>query len=144
SPTAYARSLVELAGAAHAFRRPATIAVGIADADILEERIMSMLKKPRISSAKRTLLLAAATLILALPCIAAAPYAMHLNVATPLAAAVAPPAPAPVGQTEPAQQNVKTTQTNSGRETASQEERARVKAEILAKTEIGFSYAPQS
>lgn len=79
SPTAYARSLVELAG--QALQRPAvTVAVGITDADILEERIMTMLKKPNHSSAKRVLLLATAALIFALPCIAAAPYALHIDV----------------------------------------------------------------
>jgi len=158
SRTAYARSLVELAGAAHAFRRPATIAVGIADADILEERIMSMLKKPRISSARRIVLLTAGTLILAVPCIAAAPYAMHLSVTT-AAAAVAVPNVALVAQAElPPRQDAKPAKTNPDYEAgvragkaydaripddATQEERAKLKAELLLNN-MGFSYTPQS
>lgn len=78
SPTAYARSLVELAG--QAVRPAATVAVGIADADILEERIMFMLKKPKLSSPKRVLLLTSAALVFTAPCIAAAPYALHVEV----------------------------------------------------------------
>lgn len=87
SPTAYARSLVELAG--QAMRPAATVAVGIGDADILEERIMFMLKKPKHSSAKRALLFSTAALVFAAPCIAAAPYALHVNVQQEAAATTA-------------------------------------------------------
>ena len=129
SPAAYARSLVTLAGAAHAFRRPATVAVGIADADILEERIMSMLKKRRISSARRMLLLATAALVFAIPCIAAAPYAMHLKVQSTehpatIAAAMATFPSAPSAKPERQQEPAKTAAADD-------------------KT-IGFVYAPQS
>ena len=45
----YARSLVRLAGSAPPLRRlSVTTTVGIADADILEARIMSLLKKTRV------------------------------------------------------------------------------------------------
>jgi hypothetical protein len=44
----YARSLVQLAGAAITVGRPtATITVGVADADILEERVMTILNRPK-------------------------------------------------------------------------------------------------
>src|SRR5262249_42740917 len=45
-PQTYARSLIKLAGSAMPLvRRASTITVGIADADILEVRIMTLLKK---------------------------------------------------------------------------------------------------
>jgi TonB family protein len=85
-PEVYARSLVRLAGWAMPFnRRAQTIVVGIADADILEVRIMSLLKRKH-SSLRRTffgLLLAA--VVLAVPCVAAAALAIHFNIDTPFA-----------------------------------------------------------
>jgi beta-lactamase regulating signal transducer with metallopeptidase domain/uncharacterized membrane protein YkoI len=77
----YARSLVHLAGAAVNLSRPgATITVGIADADILEERVMTILRRPKISSRRRNLLLVAATLFFVVPCAMAAPYALRINI----------------------------------------------------------------
>lgn len=50
---------------------------------------MFMLKKPKHSSAKRALLFSTAALVFAAPCIAAAPYALHVNVQQEAAATTA-------------------------------------------------------
>jgi beta-lactamase regulating signal transducer with metallopeptidase domain/uncharacterized membrane protein YkoI len=77
----YARSLVHLAGSAVNLSRPgATITVGIADADILEERVMTILRRPKINTRRRNLLLAAAALVFVVPCVAAAPFAFRIGV----------------------------------------------------------------
>jgi beta-lactamase regulating signal transducer with metallopeptidase domain/uncharacterized membrane protein YkoI len=84
----YARSLVHLAGAAVNLSRPgATITVGIADADILEERVMTVLRRSKINTRRRNLLLVAATLIFLVPCVAAAPFALRISI-NPQSAAV--------------------------------------------------------
>jgi beta-lactamase regulating signal transducer with metallopeptidase domain/uncharacterized membrane protein YkoI len=78
----YARSLLELAGAALPFGRPAaTITVGIADADILEERVTTLLNRSK--ARKHTLLIIAAALLFAGPCIAAAGVVLRVNVQSP-------------------------------------------------------------
>ncbi len=135
SPAAYARSLVQLAGAAHAFRRPGTVAVGIADADILEERIMSMLNKRSISAARRALLLIAAALVLVMPCIAAAPYALHAGVAHDV---ISVAQPAAAQQPMPATQNSTSTFASND----AQEQRAKEKAEDATRMNLGFVYVP--
>jgi TonB family protein len=77
-PEAYARSLVRLAGAA---LRPAqTIIVGIADADILEVRIMSLLKTSKTSFRRSALLIVMAGLLLAVPSVVAAVFAIDFKV----------------------------------------------------------------
>jgi len=69
----YARSLLRLAGSAPTLRRlSVTTTVGIADADILEARIMSLLTKPRVTTRWRKTLLFAVSLLLLVPCVAAA------------------------------------------------------------------------
>lgn len=84
----YARSLVHLAGSAVNLSRPgATITVGIADADILEERVMTILRRPKINTRRRGLLLAAAALVFVVPCAAAAPFALRISI-NPQSAAV--------------------------------------------------------
>src|SRR5256714_2488544 len=85
-PEVYARSLVGLAGLAMQFtRRAQTMIVGIADADILEVRIMSLLRGNK-SNVRRTVLgLTLAALLLAVPCIAAATLAIHFNIDSPFA-----------------------------------------------------------
>src|SRR5258708_5102191 len=90
-PRVYAQSLVQLAGAALPFGRPAaTITVGIADADILEERIMSILKYSPARLRCRSALLALAALLFVVPCIAAARFAVHVAIHQPaMAAAIA-------------------------------------------------------
>src|SRR5215207_8430777 len=78
----YARSLVKLAGSAPPLRRlSVTTTVGIADADILEARIMSLLRKPELNTRWKKLLLVSVALLLVVPCIAAAAFAMRVDVA---------------------------------------------------------------
>ena len=90
-PEIYARSLVQLARSALPLaRRPRTVAVGIADADILEVRIMSLLKKTTINAGKKRGWLIAAALLMALPCLAAGAFAVHLNISAAPAQAQEP------------------------------------------------------
>jgi len=79
---AYARSLVALASSAPPLRRlSVTTTVGIADADILEARIMSLLSRPKMNRHwKKSLLLAVAVLLL-VPSFAAAAFAMRFELA---------------------------------------------------------------
>jgi TonB family protein len=95
-PRVYAQSLVQLAGGVLPLGRPATtITVGIADADILEERIMSILNyspaRLRRGSA-RSLIVA---LLLAAPCLAAGLFAVQVVVHQPGTAATAGQSGAP-------------------------------------------------
>jgi len=79
----YARSLVKLAGSAPPLRRlSVTTTVGIADADILEARIMSLLRKPELNTRWKKLLLVVVALLIAVPCVAAATFAMRFDVKT--------------------------------------------------------------
>ncbi len=79
----YARSLVKLASTAPPLRRlSVTTTVGIADADILEARIMSLLKKPNVHTRSKKSLLIAVSLLLLVPCAAAAAFAMRFDVET--------------------------------------------------------------
>ena len=78
----YARSLVRLASSAPPLRRlSVTTTVGIADADILEARIMSLLKKPELNTRWKKLLLVVVSLLLLVPCVAAAAFASRFDVA---------------------------------------------------------------
>ena len=80
-PEVYARSLLQLAGSAVSFtRRAQTITVGIADADNLEVRIMSLLKRTKLKVGRKKIWLIAAALLLAIPCVAAASFTFHFNV----------------------------------------------------------------
>jgi beta-lactamase regulating signal transducer with metallopeptidase domain/uncharacterized membrane protein YkoI len=77
----YARSLVKLASSAPPLRRlSVTTTVGIADADILEARIMSLLRKPKLNTRWKKLLLIAVSILLVVPCIAAVAFAMRFDV----------------------------------------------------------------
>jgi len=79
----YARSLVRLASSAPPLRRlSVTTTVGIADADILEARIMSLLKKPNLHTRWKKSLLIAVSLLLLVPCAAAVAFAMSFDVET--------------------------------------------------------------
>ena len=79
----YARSLVRLAGSAPPLRRlSVTTTVGIADADILEARIMSLLKKPELNTRWKKLSLIAVSLLLLVPSVAAAAFALRFDVET--------------------------------------------------------------
>ena len=77
----YARSLVRLASDTPALRRlSVTTTVGIADADILEVRIMSLLRKPKLNARWKKALLTVASVLLVVPCLAAASFAMRFEV----------------------------------------------------------------
>ena len=78
----YARSLVALASSASPLRRlSVSTTVGIADADILEARIMSLLSKPKLNRRWKKLLLLAVSLLLLIPSFAAAAFAMRFELA---------------------------------------------------------------
>lgn len=78
----YARSLVTLASPATPLRRlSVTTTVGIADADILEARIMSLLKKPELKTRWKKSLLIVVSLLLLVPCVAAVAFAMRFDLA---------------------------------------------------------------
>jgi beta-lactamase regulating signal transducer with metallopeptidase domain len=77
----YARSLVRLASDTPALRRlSVTTTVGIADADILEVRIMSLLRKPKLNARWKKVVLTVVSLLLVVPCVAAASFAMRFDV----------------------------------------------------------------
>ena len=76
----YARSLLRLAGSAPALRPlSVTTTVGIADADILEARIMSLLSKPRITTRWKKALLFIVSILLLVPCVAVAAFNMRFD-----------------------------------------------------------------
>ena len=81
APEVYARSLVRLVGSVPLARRlsPDTT-IGITDADILEVRIMTLLRRPKLSAPHRALLLIAASLLLITPCVAAASFALRFDI----------------------------------------------------------------
>jgi bla regulator protein blaR1 len=86
----YARSLIHLARSAVNMNCPkTTITVGIANADILEERVMSILRRPKINTRRKNLLLVTAAFIFIVPCMAAAPFTLRIGINSQ-AAAVAP------------------------------------------------------
>jgi beta-lactamase regulating signal transducer with metallopeptidase domain/uncharacterized membrane protein YkoI len=83
NPEAYARSLVKLASGTPTLRRlSVTTTVGIADADILEARIMSLLRKTKPDTRRKRMLLIAASLLLLVPCLAVASFAMKFDLAS--------------------------------------------------------------
>jgi uncharacterized membrane protein YkoI len=61
-------------------RATTTVSVGVADADILEERVMTILNKSKSTVQGKGWTLLAATLFLAVPALAAAPLALHVQV----------------------------------------------------------------
>jgi len=80
TPEAYARSLIKLASSAPPLQRlSVSTTVGIADADILEARIMSLLKKTKSDTRRKRILLIAVSLLLLIPCFAAASFAMKFD-----------------------------------------------------------------
>lgn len=77
----YARSLVRLIGEAPLGRRLAIdTTIGIGESDILEVRIMSLLKRSGLTAGRKRLLLIAAALLLAVPCVAATSFALTLDI----------------------------------------------------------------
>jgi beta-lactamase regulating signal transducer with metallopeptidase domain len=82
SAQVYARSLVALASSAPPLRRlSVSTTVGIADADILEARIMSLLNKPKLNRRWKKPLLIAVALLLLIPSLAAAAFATRFELA---------------------------------------------------------------
>lgn len=79
----YAHSLVQLAGSAVPFGRRVTLTVGITDADILEVRVMSLLRKPKLNVRRKKLSLVAAALLLSLPLVAASAFGVRLDIKSP-------------------------------------------------------------
>lgn len=81
NPELYARSLVSLVGAAPlAGFLPADTTIGIAESDILEVRIMSLLRRPKLTPRRNRLLLIAVSLLLIMPCVAAARLALSFDI----------------------------------------------------------------
>jgi beta-lactamase regulating signal transducer with metallopeptidase domain len=79
----YARSLLQLAGSAPTLRRlSVTTTVGIADADILEARIMSLLTKPKVTTRWKRTLLFVVSILLLVPCVAAAAFNVRFDLET--------------------------------------------------------------
>lgn len=77
----YARSLVRLIGAAPLDRRLAVdTTIGFSESDILEVRIMSLLKTPKLNPGRKRLLLITAALLLVAPCVAATSFALTLDI----------------------------------------------------------------
>jgi TonB family protein len=75
-PETYARSLISLIGSSPPWRKMAAdTTIGMNESDILEVRIMSLLRTPKFTTRRRTVLLIAASLLLLTPCIAAARFA---------------------------------------------------------------------
>ena len=78
---AYVRSLLNIAGSAANIRRLSPIiTVGITDAENLEVRIMSLLKRSELSFNKKILLAVVALLLLAIPLVAAAYFSPEVSV----------------------------------------------------------------
>jgi beta-lactamase regulating signal transducer with metallopeptidase domain len=79
----YARSLLRLAGSAPNLRQlSVTTTVGIADADILEARIMSLLRKPKMTTRWKKMLLVVVSILLLVPCVAAAAFNLRFDLET--------------------------------------------------------------
>lgn len=98
----YARSLVTIAGsAARPGRLVPTTSVGITDAGNLEARIMSLLKRSEISSYKKSFLITATILLLAIPCVVAAFFVPTVGVT----GAGAQPPDVTAGPTPPAEES---------------------------------------
>jgi uncharacterized membrane protein YkoI len=80
NPEVYARSLVKLASSAPPLKRlSVTATVGIADADILEARIMSLLNRSKLDTRPKRVFLIALSILLLVPCIAIASFAMKFD-----------------------------------------------------------------
>jgi bla regulator protein blaR1 len=80
-PEVYARSLVRLIGAVPLNRRlAADTTIGITESDNLEVRIMSLLRTPKLTPRRKTFLLIMALLLLVVPCVAGASFALALDI----------------------------------------------------------------
>jgi len=136
----YARSLVQLASSAPTLvRLSVTTTVGIADADILEARIMSLLKKSKMDTRKKRIMLIAVSMLLLIPCLAAASFAMKFDLKPTETVAVQQPSQ----QEKQRKEEVMTMRTR----TASPDEREnevriemdpKFREEVIAKQELEF------
>ncbi|HEX5704026.1 MAG TPA: TonB family protein [Pyrinomonadaceae bacterium] len=80
-PDVYARSLVRMIGTAPLTpRMAADTTIGIVESDNLEGRIMSLLKSRKLTGRRKNILLLIASLLLAVPCIAATPFALSFEI----------------------------------------------------------------
>ena len=121
----YARSLVRLASSAPPLHRlSVTTTVGIADADILEARIMSLLKKPESNTRWKKLLLVVVSLLLLVPCVAAASFASRFD--------VEPNAQDPAAQEQERKEKVEMKM----REARTEEQKAKIAADPALREEI--------
>jgi TonB family protein len=81
SAEVYARSLVKLIGSAPLLPLAPDTTIGMNESDILEVRIMALLKKSNLSSRRRLLLIMAAAVLLITPCVAAARFGLSFETA---------------------------------------------------------------
>ena len=80
-PDVYARSLVRMIGTSPLTpRMAADTTIGIVESDNLEGRIMSLLKSHKLTGRRKNILLLIASLLLAVPCIAATPLALSFEI----------------------------------------------------------------
>lgn len=80
-PDVYARSLVRMIGTSPLTPRlAADTTIGIVESDNLEGRIMSLLKSHKLTGRRKNILLLIASLLLAVPCIAATPFALSFEI----------------------------------------------------------------
>jgi TonB family protein len=80
-PDVYARSLVRMIGASPlTTRMAADTTIGIVESDNLEGRIMSLLKSRKLTGRRKNILVLIASLLLAVPCIAATPFALSFEI----------------------------------------------------------------
>lgn len=113
SPDVYARALVRMIGTSQLTPRlAADTTIGIVESDNLEGRIMSLLKSRKLTGRRKNILLLLASLLLAVPCIAATPFALSFE----------------INQQEPAVSAER-------RQQDEQEKHARLRAELLEQVE---------
>jgi TonB family protein len=98
-PDVYARSLVRLIGSVPLRGLAANTTIGITESDNLEVRIMSLLRTPKLTPRRKTLLSIAALLILAVPCLAATSFPLALEIGRQ------EPSPAPQSSQQVERQN---------------------------------------
>jgi TonB family protein len=80
-PDVYARSLVRMIGTSPLTpRMAADTTIGIVESDNLEGRIMSLLKSRKLTGRRKNILVLIASLLLAVPCIAATPFALSFEI----------------------------------------------------------------
>ena len=83
-PDIYARSLVRMIGTSSlTTRMAADTTIGIVESDNLEGRIMFLLKSRNLTGRRKNILVLIASLLLAVPCIAATPFALSFEINQP-------------------------------------------------------------